>query len=438
MDEVKEKLKQFFLYIENNNEISVNEVHNKFKEIFKDGYIKRVEKINQAYFQSKDEYYYLKNGNGIVYKVMSGDWDRYGSKVSHIGTDIVISSKFSKDENCRNGFCLFSESENQNLKLSEQLEKMFDIEITKEKLIDNSDRGIYKVISSDVKDNEDIVKIRYEQLKFEAELQHEDEVKYDLVSPYGGLDAEIHSVKELIYDGITYYNDDEFFKNRALALFYKDYPEYLKEQTNYYEQAKYILEHIEEYKEMMNLEGKLIQHCSRMPDIDINKVYETRKNIENELISLKSEYEELSKKKYGILDFLFGTKSKDKKRMIDLYNPKNNYGLIDDCKKKLVNNKLEEAEYNENMQICNELENKKKDIKNKLEKPFVNFTLDEDMYDVFNNGKYINVESLEQLERQGGRFIDKFNKLKKDLSIAEKYVEEIVEKAAEAEDDMEM
>lgn len=438
MKEVKEKLKQFLLYIENNNGINVNEVHNKFEEIFKDSYIKKVETINEAYFQSKDEYYYLKNGNGVVYKVMSGDWDRYGSKISHTGIDIAIYSEFSKDENCRDGFRLFSESENLNVKLSENLENLFDIEISKDKLIKNDDRWVYKVLSSEVKDDEEIVKARYEQLKFNAELQHEDEVQYDLISPYGGLDAEIHSVEELIYDGINYYYDDEFFKNRALALFHKDYPEYLKNQVEYYEHAKYILDHIDEYKEMMELEGELMLHYSRVPDIDIDKVYETRKCVEKELMTLKAEYEELSNKKYGILDLIVGTKRKDQQRMLELYNPENSNGLINDCEEKLVDNKLEEVEYKDHIQYSDKLEEKKKKLKNKLEKPFVNFTLDEDLCDIFNKGKYIYVESLEQLEQQGGRFINELNELRESLKIAEEYTEEIVEKVVEAEDDMEM
>ena len=440
---IKEKLQEFLLYVESKDEITVAEVNNKFEEIFNNEYIKEVESVNQAYFQSKTVSYYLKNGNGIVYKESSGDWDRYGDKVSHTGKDIVIASKLARDGDYRQGICLFSESKNQKVKVSKDIDKFFDIDLSKKSLLKNKDNNIYKTLSINVKDSEDIVKFRYEQLKIDAEIEHEDEVQYDLISPYGGLDVEIHSVEELLYESILKFEDDEYFKNRALAMFNNDFNEYLKNQIKECEYAKYIIEHKEDYRKILEIEAEILQQ--QIPEIDIEEILDNRKVIENKLECLKKEYGMLAEKKYGLFDILLGNKKINDKRMLELYDPQYSSGLINEYEEKLVDNKLEEKEYEEYKEYSDKLENMKKELEKKVDRPFKNFTLNEDYYNVFNNGKYMYIESLEKLEELEDFYTNRLKELNTNLNIAEDYAnkieitkEEINEEILEDSEDMEM
>ena len=74
--EIKDKLKEFLSYIENTPNLKSDDAINKFKELFKEQYIEDENSINETYFQSKTQNYYLRNGYGITLQVNSGDWDR--------------------------------------------------------------------------------------------------------------------------------------------------------------------------------------------------------------------------------------------------------------------------------------------------------------------------------------------------------------------------
>lgn len=435
----KQKLKQFFSHIDNEKMQTVNNTIQKFKEIFKNEYFKDDYSIREAYFDYKKISYYIKNGNGITFEIISGKGDIFGDQHTHNGIDLRISSKLSKDERVREGINIFCESEYCKESLLDKFEKFFDIDLSEKSLKENEDNNIYKTLTSNAKNSTDIVKTRYEQLKLNSELQHDEEVDYDMISPYGGLDVEIHSVPELLYEKILKYQEDEYFFEKAITLFGNNYGEYVEQEIEECKYALYIIEHKNEYKEILDTEYELLIHNDFTPHKDIDEILKDKEEIENELKNLRKEYKLLSTKKHSLFDVVLGTKKNEQQRMLELYNPQIEEGLIVNCEKKLINNKLEKREYDEYIEEYEKLENRIKELKEKVEKPFKNFTLNEDLYSYpLDNGDYFLSKSLEKLIEQEKYYKDRLIGLEKIADISERnkdIIEEIgVEKIEEIEE----
>lgn len=184
---MEEKFEKFFEFISNNQNLTVADVDNQIKEIFENEYIEKKESINQAYYQMYTKTYYFKNG--VYIREISGNGDKFGENVSHIGTDIIIYSSMAKEKEYRNGIAIFYESEfiNKNRKLIENWKKFFDLDLSPEILENIEDSNIYTTLADNIKNNEYLMKIRYKKLEEVAICQHEDEVEYDLISPYGRI-----------------------------------------------------------------------------------------------------------------------------------------------------------------------------------------------------------------------------------------------------------
>lgn len=427
MQELREKLRTFFTYIDNEEEPTVNKTIAKFREIFTNEYFEDKYSINEAYYDYKKTSLYLKNSNGIKFSIVSGDWDRLGNAHSHEGIDLCITSKLAKDENVREGISIFFENEYKKHNLSILLDKFFDVDLSYESLIKNKDNNIYKTLSDDVKNQDDIVNTRYNQLKKEAEYQQRDEIEYEMISPYGGLDVEIHPVSQLLYEKILKYKDDEYFYDKAIILFNKDYEEYLKEELNNCQHALYIIDHKKEYEDILDVEYQLLLHNDHRPNINIEQVQSEKEKIESELKNLRKEYTILSTKRYRLFDIIIGTRTMDQKRMLELYNPTYQNGLIAEYEKKLLDNELEQSNYNSYVEYENELESLKKELEKKVDRPFKNFTINEEYFAPIINGRYFYSESLDKLVEQEDIYKNKLSELEYAITIVEKHTEIIEE-----------
>lgn len=93
MKNLKEKITEFFDFIDNQENQDVVKVEEKFKKIFENEYILRRNSINEAYYQIDIKHYYIKDSNGISLSIVAGDGDRYGERKSHIGMDMYIKAQ---------------------------------------------------------------------------------------------------------------------------------------------------------------------------------------------------------------------------------------------------------------------------------------------------------------------------------------------------------
>lgn len=184
LSSIKEKVRQLLYDTYSQDKHNVNDFIGRFKRMFKEEYIEEHYSVNQAYYQITNISYYIKNGYGIGIELSSGDGDRYGNNVSHRGIDITIFSRLAKDNEYREGITIFFEDEYLENQLLENIDKLFDIDLSVKSLTRNEDNNVYIFLPEKVKDSEDVVTARYKQLKEEAEYQNKDEVEYEAISPY--------------------------------------------------------------------------------------------------------------------------------------------------------------------------------------------------------------------------------------------------------------
>lgn len=133
--EIIKKLKEWIKFIE--EEKNVDKVIDKFTNLFENIYTYDQTVDNEdEYFESIDDEYSIEDE--IILHASSGDWDRFGSEVSHVGTDLFLKSKLSNNEEYNKGICIFSESEYEDNidKLNRIVEEYEEIKINK--LYDNN------------------------------------------------------------------------------------------------------------------------------------------------------------------------------------------------------------------------------------------------------------------------------------------------------------
>ena len=211
MKNLKEKITEFFDFIDNQENQDVVKVEEKFKKIFENEYILRRDSINEAYYQIDIKHYYIKDSNGISLSIVAGDGDRYGERKSHIGMDMYIKSQLSKSDDVSKGIYIFYENEYSKEKIANRINDFFDIDLSFENLIKNDDNNVYDTITVNIKNDPEIVNNRYKQLEYEAEQQNSEERDYSYISPYGGEDVEIHPISEILYKKINEHKKRSIF-----------------------------------------------------------------------------------------------------------------------------------------------------------------------------------------------------------------------------------
>lgn len=380
---IEQKIVDLLDYIKSGKEKNVNEFIGKFKLEFKGEYLVYEKKINQAYFESKVESFYL--SNGIVLEASSGDWDRMGNTVSHQGTDVIIYSKLSKNQKLRNGIVIFNESDYCENELLENISDLFNIDLTEESLKRNQDNYVYNTLQlNELNQSKELLDLRYNQLKKEAIEQHIDEVDYEMISPWGGVDVVVHSIEELLYGYlIEFKNDKQFIKN-AMVNFYNEFGEnYIDEEIKKCKKILYFIDNKYKYFKLFELE-KAKQLSDTMKQgyaySDIKEELESKKT---ELHKYITEANNLKNHKYNWKEILSGKKVKNMGKLVELQGDKIKKGKILILKE--IINELEERAEEERI-IVEEYTNKfnEDSLKLELEKEklnllyeFENFTIDD-------------------------------------------------------------
>lgn len=418
---LREKLMQFFIYIESQNNPKINNTMDKFREIFKDNYFTHEKNINTAYFQERSKSFYIKNSNGIVLSIISGDGDRFGSNVSHKGTDITIASILSKDRQLNDGIFIFDESKYCNQLLSSKIDNFLDFDVSIENLKKADNEFVYKTLINDISKSNQMILYRYNQLKNKAELEHKS-LYYDYeISPYDGLDVDVIPVDELLYGYLQNFKDDEYFIDRAMALFYCDFPDYFKEEIEECSYALHIIKHQKEYENLSNLREEIYQG-EWNPCIDISEVDKTKSNIQIKLADLLDQRESLFNKKYNLVEILIGRKKNDKAKADELTQAINNTNL------ELINIEKDISSYDESLSYYNDLRNEYKALEHRLKKPFKNFSINEELFDLYIHGEFGELVSLRKLVNMKEFYTIKLNGLLENKEKAERNYEYVKDK----------
>lgn len=401
---LREKLMQFFIYIESQDNPNISNTMDKFREIFKGNYFTHEENINTAYFQQRSISYYIKNSNGIVLSIFSGDGDRFGSNVSHKGIDIAIASILSKDKQINDGVFIFDESKYCRQLLSSKIDNFLDFDVSIENLKKTDNEFVYKTLSDTTNKNNEIVLYRYNQLKNKAELENSSLYDDYMISPYGGLDIDVIPVDELLYRYLQNFKDDEYFMDRAMALFYCDFPNYFKEKIEEYSHALHIIKHQKGYEKLSNLREEIYQG-EWNPYTDISQVNKTKSSIQIKVADLLDERKNLSNKKYNFFELVVGKKNNDKVKIVELTQ------AINDANSELMNIEKEISNYNESLNYYADLRNEYKALEHKLKKPFKNFSIQEDFFDLYIHGEFGELVSLRKLANMKEYYTNKLSEL---------------------------
>lgn len=417
---LKEKLAEFFGYIENLQNPKPNDIINTFKIIFKEDYITKNISTDTAYYQENTNCYYIQNGCGIVLRMSSGDGDRFGNNVSHKGIDISISSLLAKESDLKYGISIFDESNFCKPQLVNNIDAFLEYDLSIENLKKNEDEFVYKTIPYTIKDNNEIICYRYNQLKQKAELYNEELYNDYMISPYGGLDIDVIPVDELLYGYIEKFNDEKNFKDRAMALFYCDFPEYFSEKIKECSYALYIIKHKNEYKTLLNFEESINQYEWNQ-STDIDEINKQRSDKQLKLTKLLEEKRMLSIKKYNLFELVKGKKNFDKTRLSVITKS------IENIKIELENLDKIVSEYNEELEDYKSLKDNYKTLQSKLKRPFKNFSINEDFMDMYIDGNYGNLVSLRKLVYLKGRYTGELKNLLENQSRAKENYEYVRE-----------
>ena len=426
LDIIKEKIKEFFDKFENKESMTISETITLFKEIFKDNYFEKNTYEDSPYYKLDTESIYIKEGYGIGISKVSGPGDfTGGGLVSHKGVDLFVFSELADYS-----IVLFDESErNKNIK---NYEKLFDLDLSLDNLMEVRDDYIFKCLPEKIKKNEQLILERYKKLKRSAEVKHDMDVEDDLISYYGGLDVTINPTEYYLYNSLLTHKEDTFFMKRAMMLFIQDFPDYIDDEIDRCEHALYMIINKDEYYKIANLDKDIFLYLNEFSNI--NKERDEYSAERSKLqIKLKDSLEmlkKLNKNKYNIMDLLTGKKKENDIRIVNLENSivniKNRILEIDDEMDKL-SQMYKEFEKEE--------EQSKKDkikISSNLEREFEDFTLDPDFEaGPYVDGEYYLITSLDRLINKKDEYIEKLNELKQMKSFIPKTIENKNEKTKE-------
>lgn len=236
----------------------------------------------------------------------------------------------------------------------------------------------------------------------------------------GGLDVTIHSIDDLLYEKINKYKYDEYFFNRALALFLIDYKKYFKNNIKECLRTLFLIEHRKEFYELIDL--KEICEYGERKNIDIHQLDNERNIKEKELEELKQEYDELKNKRYNIRAIFAGKKKKNQERINELHNMNTNTGLIRSlCSEiKRINDKTMEFynEIEEYASIEAKIDMLKAKLRTSVKAAFPN---DLEFERKYIDGGYCTKEDLEKLVDQKRKYNKKLIEYRNNWKIAESY-----------------
>lgn len=404
--EIKQKMELFLNQFQDQEAITPDQTMYLFNTIFNNEYLENHTYENSPYYKLDKNKFYLKKGFGIGIAVESGPGDIFGKQTSHNGVDIYIFSVLADHR-----IILFDESiKNHSIN---NYEKLFDLDFSVNRISSIEDDYTFQCLPATLKNNNEIIMRRYENLKNEAEYKHHSDAEDDAISPYGGLDVVIHSTEYYLYQSLLDHAEDTYFIENVMPLFAKDFPNYMNDKMNECEHALYIIDHKDQYYEIAKSKEE-IANCTDhfyMIEQEKHELNEEKTELQKKLNQITNDLIHLNKKNYTIFDLLPGRKKEENIKLNRLINnneeTKKMIQTIDD-KINDLNIKYEEFE---RIHDYNKFLIKK--ISSELEKDFKNFTLDPDFeYETYINGKYYMSESLDRLINYKDTYLSEYNELK--------------------------
>ena len=183
-----------------------------FKNIFNDAITKQVITENEPYYKLNTNNYYLNGGYGIGLAEITGQGDIGFGSTSHHSTDIYI---FSELANIR--IPLFIEGKRiDDIPLSN---KLCNFNLSLDSLSHISDFA-FKFIPDEIKNNEKVVKFRYNRLISEAKDKHNNDVENSSISNY---DFDVYPEEYYLYNSILEHKDDVYFMQKVIKMFIEEY-----------------------------------------------------------------------------------------------------------------------------------------------------------------------------------------------------------------------
>lgn len=207
---IKNKFERLLKYID--TEPPVYYAAAKAMDIFTDA-VKIENHIDQAYYQEDSIQLYLPDSNGICITVFSGKGDIFGSGSSHFGTDLKVYFVFDGSEDW---YTLYCEDELQVYEVKRLKQKLDDLR----EMFDETgfsamlsakygfDPYVYVTLPKEIQEDQKVIHMVLEQLWKQAESEHNDEVKYEGISPFGDSDIAVKETEEHFVKSLSYIKMD--------------------------------------------------------------------------------------------------------------------------------------------------------------------------------------------------------------------------------------
>lgn len=405
LKEIKEKMQEFL--DEFKNVSTPDEAIKKFKQIFDGKYYETFTDVDEPYYECHTQKLYLQNGYGIGIEKLWGPGDfAGGGAISHEGEDLYIFSKLANKY-----ITLFSFSKKEEK--TEDIDFLYNIDLSTKNILSVNDDLIFNFIpENELKNMDEMLIGRYNNLKKKAELEHDNDVNNDLISYYGGLDVTLHSTEYYLYNSLLKNKYNEDFMNKAIPLFNQDFPAYFNDEIEECNQALYIIKNKDKYYKMLDYEEKNFKSVGlELHFMDAIKSTESeRSKLQIKLDEILNKLNDIKNKKYNIIDFIIGTKKKNLEKANKLQINKNSIQVELNIKEEEL--ALEESNYEKlekEMKIDEEQKNK---LKEELKYPFKDFTLIPDFEDgPYINGKYYLKVSLDRLINRKDFYTQKLQEL---------------------------
>ncbi|MFR5064736.1 MAG: hypothetical protein ACLTDD_08415 [Thomasclavelia spiroformis] len=375
-----------------------------FKNIFNDDITKQVITENEPYYKLNTNNYYLNGGYGIGLAEITGQGDIGFSSTSHHSTDIYI---FSELANIR--IPLFIEGKRiDDISLSN---KLCNFDLSLDSLSHISDFA-FKFIPDEIKNNEEIVKFRYNRLISEAKDKHNNDVENSSISNY---DFDVYPEEYYLYNSILEHKDDIYFMQKVIKMFIEEYHDgffldYIDNRILDCQYALYMIEHKDKYYDIANCHEKIFNAQN-----ELNLIQEEITNCEEEITNLNIKYKnclekinELNENKHSIFNFF--KKNSINEEILELQSDLNLLEIdieASNRKSNTLNNLYKEKE--EEIAVYTKKETY---ISSKLEKDYKNFTINFDSDDLpYIDRKYYQKVNIDRLVKKKDDYENMLNEL---------------------------
>jgi len=242
----------------------------------------------------------------------------------------------------------------------------------------------------------------------------------------GGLDVEVLSISEYLFRNIEKYKNDEFFFNRALALFNTEYEKYFDNEIEVNQYALDVIANKEAYNEHYEREQYEMEYGSCLNRYNTNVLIRSKTEKENERLEFLSELKGLKNKKYRLMDYIRGIHKKDNNRIMELCGDGIRDGILGEIENDIEKIKKKIKTYEEErVKLQEEIENYEAKIdnveKNKKTKiHFVDLTVNENSEKLY---PYRQMLALDILVRNEEKYKDTIEKMNNYKEIAMEYAD---------------